>query len=235
MPIYQVMSFSDLVAQVVIETSRPDMTFIEAGGTGEIPRALQAATLKMHGLDFFSKDILSAQAIFNAAAYIQTLDTTTLARYRQIAYIRKWDPTLADSQLNPLLSTSSSANPSDALALLQIIDIDDIFDDYGSEKVNVCYQAGYTIWIKSSTSLAYAQMGWYAYPNVDISNSGANFTSWIANTYPYALIYDASSKIYSGTGQQDQSRKFDSPEGQGGLVQGEIMRILRDNIRLGGR
>lgn len=240
MAVYQVMSFTDMVNMVITETGRDEMTFSEDGGTGEIPRALQAATLKMHGLDFFYKDIQTAQVVFDSSAYIQTLDVTTLPRYRNISYIRKWDPTLQTYQLNPtllppLFNSVGAINTQQSLGMLQVIDIDDIFDDYGTEKMDICYQAGSTLFIKCSNAISYALAGWYAYPVVDISNHAANYNSWIANEYPFALIYDASSKIYAGTGQQDQSRKFDSPDGQGGLVQGEISRILMNNVHLGGR
>jgi hypothetical protein len=83
--------------------------------------------------------------------------------------------------------------------------------------------------VKSATALQYVLAGWYGYPNVDTKNNGLNFDSWIARELPYAIIYDAASKIFQMIGQQETSRKYDAPEtpgSDGGLVQQQI-RMLR--------
>jgi hypothetical protein len=227
------MNFSQLVSAVYRETNRPDLVL-------RTQQAVMASTLKMHGMDFFFKDILTAQLKFDATNYVQTLDTTTLPFYRAISYIRKDDPAYLAYELNPYASTpvitsiDGSAIPVNlARAFLKIITPDDILDDYEFEKIDVAYQVGSTIMIRSSTSLLWALAGWYGWPNCDISNNGAAYNSWIAAEFPYAIVYDAASAILQGIGMTDAARKYDyqTPDGiQSGLVASQVMALRNSNI-----
>jgi hypothetical protein len=151
------MSFSQLVSAVYRETNRPDLVL-------RTQQAVMASTLKMHGMDYFFKDIVTAQLKFDATNYIQTLDTTTLPFYRALAYIRKDDPAYLAYELNPYAATPSHPLRSTVVlflsvsleSFLTIITPDDILDDYQFERIDVAYQVGSTIMIRSSTSLLWA-------------------------------------------------------------------------------
>lgn len=227
------MLFSELVNNVYTETGRSDLV-------DETASAVIASTLKMHGLEFFFKDITSAKVVFDVPAYIESLDTAALPRYRSLSYLRKWDPTFNAYQQNPLVlppaqsnSLGGIVNPNLALAFLKIITPDDIFDGYGAEKVDVCYQLGACLYIKSSTTLSQMMVGWYQWP-LAIAND-AKYFSWIANEYPYAIIYDAASAILQKIGQTDAARKYDMPPDPrtgftGGLVWSHINNLKMANI-----
>lgn len=230
------MNFTQLCAAVVTETNRADLIT-------QIQQAVFASTLKMHGIDFFDKDILTAHAVFDTPAYIQVLDTTSLPRWRRGAFFRKdypstynaWEAT--PTNLPPLFNDFRAGLVSSqvARALLEFIDPDEIFDDYGTERNDIAYQAGTSIFIRSSTSLQFLNLGWYAWPECDISNVGVNYSSWIAGEFPYAIVYDAASAILQKTGQTDAARKYDAvPDPRqnfgGGLVYSQIDNLLKSNI-----
>lgn len=222
-----------LVDSVYAETARPDMVV-------ETLSSIVASTMRMHGIDYWYKDIRSAQVVFDEAAYLQVLDTQDLPRFRNPSYMRKNDPSLATYQQNPSILPPLTSNIAgipvsvvQTMKFLKLLTPDDILDSYMAEKVDVYYQVGASIMIKSSTSLQYVLAGWYAYPNTDTRNNGANFDSWIARENPYAIIYDAASKIFQMIGQLDTSRKYDAPAGptsDGGLIQQQIKMLTVSNV-----
>lgn len=226
------MNLAELQAAVYTETNRPDMV-------AETLQAVLASTLRMHCLDFFYKDIATAQIVFDESQYIQVMDVTDLPRYRSICYMRKNDPSLAAFQQNPSILpplTSSIAGLSLSVLLsmgfLQVLTPDNILDNYGAEKVDVCYQAGATLFFRSSTALKYVLAGWYAYPDLQ----AVTFNSWIARELPYCIVYDAASALFQKMGQNEASRKYDSPTADGGgLVQQQIRILLINNIVAQGR
>lgn len=238
-------SFADLVAQVISDTGRPDLGFATDGGDGQIPSAIFASTLAMHTLDNFWRDITAADVIFDTAAYIQTLDVQDLPRFRQLAYFRKWDPTFSASQLNPntlppLFNGISTVSELLALKQLRVIDLGGIFDSYGTEKQDVCYAAGSTIFIKSSTSVPRGKVGYYSYPFLDIPNDGAGYVSWIADTHPWAIIHHAKATVFANTGDLDRARELVRPaiparDDPGGLVAQAIAALKMSNIEAEGR
>lgn len=201
------MNLTELVDAVYEETNRPDLDTQTA-------QAVRSSVLKMHTLDFFYKDIASARLVFDSSAYIQQIDTTVFPRYRSLSYFRKDDPALSPYQVNPLLQPpflngAGAVNISQSMGFIKILTPDDILDSYGAEKLDVGYQAGTSIWIKSSSAFRMGLLGFYRYPDI----SDATFDSWIATEYPYSIIYDAASHIAVTGGNQEVSRKMDGPDG----------------------
>lgn len=237
------MTFAELVAQVILETNRPDYGFVSDGGGGEIPAQVASSTRKMHTLEYFAKDILSSQAVFDTAAYIQTLDTRTMPFFRNMAYFRKNDPSQSQYQQNPTLlpplySLTTGINIWLGSKLLTPIVPDALFDDYGAERFDVYYQLGDTLMIKSSTPLSYALLGWYAHPNTNPADNYAQYNSWIAKEYPDAIYYDAASAILQKTGMTDAARKYDYFNPQDplncGLAISASNRLKMNNIQVQG-
>ena len=230
------MQLADLQAAVYNETKRPDLIT-------DTTNALVAALLKYHSIDFFWKDIATAQLQFEVSNYIQTIDTQQIPRFRAMAYLRKYDPTLVASANNPSLLpplTFPWFSPDLAMGLLDPIAPDDLFDEWGCEKLDVYYGAGSTLMLKSSTQLQYVQIGWYQHPNVDtvtLANgvAGGNFGlgSFIMAEYPWLLVYEAASKIFGSIGQTESVRKYDDPNT--GLIATHLNTMLRDNIVIQGR
>ena len=239
------MTFAEIVAQIVLDTNRPDLGLVADGGDGQIANFVFSTTLNLHTLDFFWRDIQSVDVVFDAAAYIQTLDVQAIPRFRALAIFRKWDPTFNSSQQNPnilppLYNGLTTFNGSQALAPLTIITPDDILDSYGTERVDVAYAAGATICIKSSTPLSQGKLDYYAYPELDVSGGGLRYTSWIADNHPWAIIYSAEARIYAITGDMDKARELVRPANPrngdpGGLVPQELASLRMNNIEAVGR
>lgn len=231
------LSLAQLVTAVYTETNRPDYV-------DETLQAIFASTIKMHGLEFFYKDIVPAQIIFDNPGYIQTLDTTVLPFYRAMAYLRKDAPAIyANYELNPTPMPPLFQDPTGMLIssgvarkIIRPIAPDDILDEFDVEKTDVMYQAGRVVMIRSSTSLQYCLGAWYAWPNCDVANKGAAYSSWIAEENPYAIVFDAASAILQKTGMTDAARKYDNvnPDNPG-LVQSQMLALRTSNIVMEGR
>lgn len=198
-----------MINAVYTETNRPDL----------VPDTLQAvleATLTAHTLDNFPRDILESQVVFDNSQYIQSLDSTVIPYYRQLAYLRKWDPGYNSYQLNPtilppIMNIAGQPNPvypTQGLADFRIIETDEYLDDYwGGERLNVAYQAGTAIQMKSATAFQYARIGWYALPKLAVDQ----YDSWVASLYPYVIIYKAAMTIFSNTGDLDSLQVISNP------------------------
>lgn len=234
------MNLQQLQTAVYTETNRPDLI-------SQTIQAIFAATLALHGAEFFFKDICTAQVVFdNPTDFIQTLDTTTMPGYRRIVFLRKDNPNLYQgyevngNPLPPLYTFAEGRvfGINSGRRFINWISPDNILDGYETEKVDVGYQAGSTLMIKSSTPLQYALVGWLRWPNLDISNNGALFKSWIADEFPYAIVYKAASALLQKIGMTDAARKYDStpdprvPTDKGGLVQEQMLMILANNLTL---
>lgn len=232
------MNFQELVNAVVTDTNRPDMDSSQ-GGDGQIQQAVIRATAYLHGIDYFLKDIKEVTVQFDKLAYIQVLDTSVLPRYRALSYARKNDPTLSTFQQNPtilppLMNNQGAVNFKESMAMFTVVNVDKIFDIYGyeSERMNVMYQAGRNINFKSPSAFQNVLFAYYQYPVADSTNNGANYQSWIAEEFPFAIISVAISNIFNNTGKQDAARKYDAPDGQIALW---TRNLLLSNIEMQGR
>lgn len=227
-----------LVNLVIVETTRPDLNV-------ESLSAVLASTLKCHLCETFYKDLTSGQIHFkNTLSFYQTLDTRTIPRFRKLAYFRKADthPSTSnfgnpDCELPPLTGWGYSyyAGRHWKTRLLKVISTDAIFDEYETQKVDVLYQAGSLIQIRSSSQLAWGLFGYYAYP--DITFLGYN--SWIAREMPFAIVYDATASVLSKIGALDAASQFNTPanpRGEGGGLAVQHLELLkRDNIVVEGQ
>lgn len=192
------MTYAEILAAVVALTGRED-------DPASTETMIQAATLRMHQSDFYERDLSEALVNLGAASFAASFDvTTTFARYRKVKYLRKYD-----------LPTTTKGK------LLTRLDPTSLFDAYGLEKTDVWYEAGNNAVFRSSTTLQYLYCGWYSSP---IISPVANYASWIADTVPHAVIFDACSLIFQQYGQQDQSRKFDA------LVQEQVGMVKMHGI-----
>lgn len=226
------MTFAEIVDAVILDTLRPDMGLVASGGDGRIPLSVQASLTYLHGLETWYKDIQQVELVFDAAGYIQVMDTSALPRFRNLNYLRKWDPSIntyqsgSPSILPPLYNSYGAVNPNQSLAFFKIIDPKNILDSYDSEKLDVAYQAGIGIYLKSSSSFQFVKCGYYQFPNLDYSDNERLFDSWIARDFPYAAIALAVSRVFQIVGQQDKHRAMNDRE------TGEVARqlaVLRQN------
>lgn len=177
------MTFEELVEEVFILTNRRDLV-------AETESSVKAATLRMHKLDFFSRDIYETGIEFDSPQYRQSLDYITLvSNFRAIKYVR-----IVQDQ-----------NDEDG-KLLEIITPDEVLDSYGQNRNDIAYIAGRVLEIRSSTTFTKALFGCYVSPIVRI---GA-YESWVAELNPFAIVYDAARVVYRAIGQMEESNAMAS-------------------------
>lgn len=238
------MNLSELIQAVYTETNRPDL----------VERTLQAvlaSTRTIHTIEYFPRDITAAQVKFDTTAFIQSIDLDVLPRFRKLSYFRKNDPSFASFQQNPnvlppiFYNGGSPQYPIWQMTnAIECITPDDIFDSYNYQKTDVCYLAGRSILVKSSTPLNWGLIGWYQGPAADPYTADGGLTypryvSWIAQQYPFAIVYKAAATIFASTGNNEMSNKYDRPPNpsnmndRGGLAQEQIGIIISDNLLLG--
>jgi hypothetical protein len=171
------MTLTELQQEVYNITNRPALV-------AETLTAIRSATLKLHQLDYFYKDIVEQGVSFLVPAYLQSLEYRTLfPRWRALKYLRKTDSTGTErGQIYTVISPES------------------VLDQYHADRENVCYVAGAVVQIRSSDQLQYCIVG--RYDNPDITESGYN--SWIALDHPYAIVFEAASLVFKMIGDTDQ-------------------------------
>ncbi len=178
-------TYSNLVADVITITNRPDLTDLTK-------LAVRHATLKAHKLDFFPKDIYETGIQWQTPAYIQSLEYRNLVpRWRALKYLRKYDFT---------------TSPGKAGDIFKIITPELILDDYNFQQDNVCYLAGESLEIRSNTKDANMLLGCYRHPDT----TEATYDSWVALDQPTAIVYEAARSVFKQIGYDEQASEMQS-------------------------
>ena len=194
------MTLTELQDEVYSVTKRPDLV-------AETLTAVRQSTLALHQMDYFWKDIYETGISFPTSAYNQELEyRPIIPLFRSLKYLRKSD--------------SSGANG----VFFTVIQPESVLDLYQANRTDVCYAAGASIEIKSSTQFQYALLGCYINPNI----TTAGWNSWIALDHPYAIVYEAAEKIFKMTGRSEEFAAFKF------LRDEERQRIVMSNIQLQG-
>lgn len=191
------MNFNDLCTEVQTITNRPDLV-------NETQQAVRRATIKMHSLDFFAKDMRELPLVIPLPSNTVQIDMAiALPGFRAIAYIK-----------DTAVPAGGSALPT-ASKMYHKIDVSELFDEYQLEKQNIWYQGGQVINIKSSTAISSLAIGYYALPTV--LPAGVYF-SWIAVDMPYAIIDEASANIFRLTGNAEMARFYEQQVAQHAIL-----------------
>lgn len=201
------MLFSELVNETITLTNRPD--FIN-----EIRLHVLKACHKLHTMDFWTRDRRVDVYTFDTSAYIQTLSVRgVFPGWRAFSFIRIWDASGRDWQTQLLTGTGR-------YPLIEIVDPQQLFDEYYTDKLNVAYMAGDSLSFRFAIPVQQILVGWYKLPILVADD--AQFNSWIAEDYPWAIIDHAAASVFKMIGYDDQSRKMD-------VNLAEHLQILRTN------
>lgn len=175
------MTFAELLQEVYDITNRADLVT-------KTTMAIKAATLKAHRSDFYSKDIYETGAEFQTSKFRQSWDYIALVpNYRAIKYVKR------------------VTDENDEIGkLFDIILPEEILDSYGVNRSDIAYVAGRILEIRSSVSFNKILFGCYVSPTI----IEANYLSWIANLYPYAIIFEAARIIFKTTGDKEQATSY---------------------------
>jgi len=181
------MNFTEILAEVYTITNRSDLE-------AETKAAVKAATLKAHMSDFYSKDIYEVRITTDTSDYIQGIDyISIISNFRSLKYLRKYDLTNAAVG-----------------AFLEVIEPEEVLDSYGIDRTDVCYIAGRVIEIKSSTKIDNLILGCYVLPIV--TESG--YASWVADLYPWVIVFEAARVVFKAIGYDEQSATFERLVGE---------------------
>ena len=187
------MTYTEILDAVVSLTNREDMA-------AEIQTAIQASTLRVHQSDYYSRDVTEDTITLAGTDYLHSISIQAMfPRFRAVKYLRKWDPTGID----PISGLPTGL----AGAFFDVLDPEAIMDTYGVNKENIYYVTGGALQLRSSTQISSLLAGWYQSPKI---SPVGQFSSWIAEVVPHAIIFDACSIIFQMVAQQEQSRKFDA-------------------------
>lgn len=193
------MNFGELCQEVMTLTNRPELV-------AETQSRVRAATTFLHLTDFWLRDADEKVVTFPASSTVFALDIPTLfSNFRKIRYIRKWDPVS--------LTAGEYVTKCDPTAL---------YDEFKHKKSNVFYQAGTRINILTSEGQSAFIIGWYKFPNVI-----QNYSSWIADLVPYAIIDMATGNVLIIIGQVEEGNKYVDP--QKGIVFTQHIPAIRTN------
>jgi hypothetical protein len=188
--------FSELVQDVYTITKRADLV-------GRTALAVQAATLKAHQSDDYEPDLIEQSILFDTPDYYQSLDyKSVFPLWRKARYIRASDST-------------GAAGP-----LLTKIEPEKVVDDYNASRINVWYQAGAYVQIRTLEQKQYFFIGYYANPNV----TEASYSSWVADSHKFAIVYEAAAIVFKTIGQDQESAAYRT------MVAEQIAMIKMHNI-----
>jgi len=175
------MTFIELLAAVYDLTNRPDLVT-------ETKQAVQAATLKIHTSDFYSKDIHEVGIQFDSASFRQSLDYYTLiTNFRSVKYLKRVESATDDKG-----------------KFFDIISVDEVLDAYNRNRTDIAYVAGRVIEIRASVEWQFGLFGAYVMPIV----REEAFVSWVADMYPFTIVYEATRRIFVTVGQREEANGY---------------------------
>lgn len=176
------MTFDELLTEVYLLTNRSDLEV-------QTKAAIKAATLKAHMSDFYSKDIYESYIDLGATDnYVHSFDyISSISNFRAIKYIRKID------------------SDGEAGDFIEVIEPEEVLDSYGVGRTDIAYVAGRVIEIKSSTEFSKLILGCYVLPII----VEATYSSWVAELYPYAIVFEAARVVFKTIGFDEESAAYE--------------------------
>lgn len=192
------MNIAEIQAAVDTITNRPELV-------SERNLAIQEATLMLHGIENWWRDLIEQQVNFSASAFAQQIPLASLPRFRIFKYIRKHDPAAID--------VYSGTGTGAAGSYFNPVPPDKVLDTYGVNKDNSYYLSGgggsanAVCQLRSYTAFQYLLIGWYNFP---IVSPIEGFQSWIAELYPYAIITQSAWKLKKYITETDAVKALES-------------------------
>lgn len=190
-------TFTEICDEVYTLTSRPDLV-------ADTKAAVKAATLWAHGADFMPKDLYEVPITWDSAKFLQEFNyKSEIPRWRALSYLRKFD--------------FASDTPGE---FFDILEPQDVLDQYGADKPNVCYLAGVYLKVRSTQEFSGALLGCYVHPNV----TEGGYSSWIADENMWPLVYKAASTVFKVIGLVERANGMES------VAMEHLASIVRSNI-----
>jgi hypothetical protein len=176
------MDLAELQNKVIEITNRPDLTALTLS-------AVQSATLKAHKSDYYPRDLKTQILSFETPAFELSIDVpANFNRFRAIKFVREWD-----------ITTNAGGK------YFKIGDPTDQLDEYGVDRKYFGWLAGVTLVLRSSIkALTHIQVSYYQDPQLTVET----YHTWIAESHPWAIIYEAAAQIFRTNGQTEKFRSM---------------------------
>lgn len=175
-------TLNELKADVLTIVKRADLA-------ADIEMHTKNAILKAHQSDYYMQDLMESAFTFAEASPTYSLDIRTLVPlFRKMKYLNTIDQTTQDvvRQLRPILP-------------------EQFLDGYGYKQDYVFYEAGSFIQIRTSDSPQYFGFGCYLLPDTTLLQRA----SWIADSVPFAIVYEAARTLFKVIGFDEQSSSME--------------------------
>jgi hypothetical protein len=170
------MNLSDLTTEVVTWTRRPDLAPL-------ILSATKASIRHLHGMEDFPEDILELTITDTVEDVIHSFIYRDIwTTYRKLKYVVP-------------LANGTPVDP------LELIDPRSIFDDIHAFRTNVFYVAGENLQIRTALPSKDFVIAAYIFPTITDTTT----TSWIAASYPYAVIHKACANVFNAIGLKEDA------------------------------
>jgi hypothetical protein len=177
-------TFAELESLVIEQTRRPEISSVTKA-------AIRTATLRAHHTDFFPRDLASGPLTYTLSSIAQFYDfpniSQTLLRLRSLKLIHGID-----------------AVTSVPVEQLEFREADDLFDADGNRRPHIYTLVGDTLRIYFSAPTGAATAFFYQNPQT----SEAQYSSWIADTYPDELAAWAAGIVFARTGFTEMAQQF---------------------------
>ena len=175
-------TITSLTQDVITITKRGDLV-------ADIPLHLKNALIKAHTADYWLRDMFETNFVFGAPAANYSLDyKSIIPRFRTIKYL---------TTIYPITGAT--------VRILNNIPVEQFVDRYKYIKDYVYYVAGNNIKIRVSDSAINFGIGCFLYPDTTLATP-----SWIADEFPYAIVYEAVRTLFKVIGRDDESRAMES-------------------------
>ena len=177
--------YDELLEDIIVLTNRPDLA-------DETALALRTATRSAHLTDAYPRDCKTSVIQLPLQDFVTQLDLPTLLpRCRGLSRVQ-----VLAADGSPLLFSPEHQ--------LEVIELSDIYNDYGQLRSNVAYIAGDKLNVRTLTPGYGFNIQWFQLPDT----RRASYDSWIAQLYPDLLIYWAASVVLDTNGNEDKARKY---------------------------
>lgn len=178
-------TLTELIEKVYEHTNRSDLSV-------ETKSQVKKAVMKLHGKDFFKKDL--KQVIITP-----TPISPGVTRYQL---------DLSDSATFPLVRRVCSITPlfgGEENKSYDEMAADDLMDSYRMAKTDIFFQIGLAVNVRASRAPDQIAVTYWKYPNV--TDSG--FSSWIVNEFEDAVVEEAARVIFKMIGKDEEFQKYE--------------------------
>jgi hypothetical protein len=172
-------TFADILTDVYTLTDRQHLT-------NESKLGIRAATIKLHGMEFWREDRVEEEVAVTVSENQFNLNiSTALANpCRKINAIKKMDSDVYFEEIDPT----------------------QLLDGFGHRRYNTYYRVGNVLNFLTDTGDTSVYFIYYKQP-VAVETG---YSSWIADTYPILVAMEAASFVLSTIGDKEAAAKIDA-------------------------